>query len=446
MSVSSPQQPAPANPAARPNGAGPKGASQQPNAPNSLAHDSSPQQSAPAAQPDYSGVAGWNGAGQPVDSSGNVIAGGPMLNSAPAGVTPTMAPPPAQPQAQPTQYAGTTMPARAPANSQTFDPNNPPYTSMPYADVLHSLNLSGVPGLVGGDALRQAQLQQQNAAYNQATAYLDPQFANEQRDLQTQLVNQGIPQGSEAWNRAMDEFNRTKTFAYNQAEQGAVGQGNALENQLFGQGLAANQNAYGQALNSGQFTNSAEAQLAQQILGSNALSNSMQDQNFNHSMAMRNQDINELLLQQQNPLTTLNELLSGNSVQSPNFAQTPNSNVGGTDIASIINAYMGQQNNAYNAQMGGYNSGLSGLGMLGAAALMAPSGGFLTTLLSDERAKTDIKKVGETDEGVPIHTYRYKGSPTTQMGVLAQELRKFKPDAVAQRPDGLLAVDYRKVT
>lgn len=64
--------------------------------------------------------------------------------------------------------------------------------------------------------------------------------------------------------------------------------------------------------------------------------------------------------------------------------------------------------------------------------------------LSDRRAKEDIKRVGKTDDGLNIYTYKYKGLPTTEMGVMAQEVQKKNPNAVG-RMGGLLAVDYSKV-
>lgn len=72
---------------------------------------------------------------------------------------------------------------------------------------------------------------------------------------------------------------------------------------------------------------------------------------------------------------------------------------------------------------------LGGLGLLG------------YSILSDIRAKEDIKRVGETDEGLGVYTYRYKGSPVTQMGVMAQEVEQVRPEAVTQ-VGGLKAVNY----
>jgi hypothetical protein len=64
---------------------------------------------------------------------------------------------------------------------------------------------------------------------------------------------------------------------------------------------------------------------------------------------------------------------------------------------------------------------------------------------SDRRLKEDIKKVGKTDDGLNVYTYKYKGLPSkTFMGVMAQDVQKRNPDAVESR-GGLLAVDYSKV-
>jgi len=65
-------------------------------------------------------------------------------------------------------------------------------------------------------------------------------------------------------------------------------------------------------------------------------------------------------------------------------------------------------------------------------------------LFSDRRLKENIKKVGKTDDGLNVYTYKYKGLPTTHMGVMAQEVRKKTPGAVG-KIGGLLAVDYSKV-
>lgn len=77
-------------------------------------------------------------------------------------------------------------------------------------------------------------------------------------------------------------------------------------------------------------------------------------------------------------------------------------------------------------------------GILGAGLQMLP-------FLSDRRVKEDIRRVGETDGGLPIYTYRYKGGDTYHMGVMAQDVEAVNPDAVADLPNGLKAVYYQEV-
>lgn len=83
------------------------------------------------------------------------------------------------------------------------------------------------------------------------------------------------------------------------------------------------------------------------------------------------------------------------------------------------------------------NSFWSGLMGLGSAAM--------PFLMSDERTKEDIERVGETDGGSPIYKYRYKWGGPMMFGVLAQEEEENNPDAVVTLPSGLKAVNYEMV-
>ena len=72
--------------------------------------------------------------------------------------------------------------------------------------------------------------------------------------------------------------------------------------------------------------------------------------------------------------------------------------------------------------------------------------GFLGAL-SDRRAKKDIKRVGKTDDGMPIYKFKYKGdsSGLTHMGLMAQDVEKEKPEAVGLA-GGYKTVDYDRAT
>lgn len=71
-------------------------------------------------------------------------------------------------------------------------------------------------------------------------------------------------------------------------------------------------------------------------------------------------------------------------------------------------------------------------------------------LVSDERLKTDIKKVGKMHKsrgGLPVYTYRYVDDPPNvrRMGVMAQEVAKKRPDALGPIVENFMTVDYRRL-
>lgn len=79
--------------------------------------------------------------------------------------------------------------------------------------------------------------QYQDAVYNQLTSRLDPQYAQQQGQLQAQLANQGITPGSAAWNTQMDQFGRNRNDAYSQASNQAVTTGLQARNQLVNEAM-----------------------------------------------------------------------------------------------------------------------------------------------------------------------------------------------------------------
>lgn len=125
-----------------------------------------------------------------------------------------------------------------------------------------------------------------------------------------------------------------------------------------------------------------------------------------------------------------------------NNLQTQSAFTGGLGAASGVAASAG---NAYGnifgqdmaaAKYGAENSTGAALGQLAGMGMSAMA-------LSDRRLKTDIKRVGYTDSGLPIYTYKYIWNPdTTFMGVMADELEKVMPEAVAYDSDGYRMVNY----
>ena len=145
----------------------------------------------------------------------------------------------------------------------------------------------------------------------------------------------------------------------------------------------------------------------------------------------RGQASQELLTEDNQRINQISALLGGGQVSMPNFMT--GANVGAiptTDNASIIG-------NSDNAKMAAWQANQAAMG-----SMLGGLGGLFT--LSDERAKTDTDKIGETDDGMGIYSYRYKGQPQKQIGLMAQEVQKKKPQAVRKGADGLLRVNYEK--
>lgn len=148
----------------------------------------------------------------------------------------------------------------------------------------------------------------------------------------------------------------------------------------------------------------------------------------------RNQAVSEALLARNQPLNEIAALASGSQIAMPSFAGTPQTGVAGTDVAGITANANNAAQNSYNQQMGQWNSTAGGLFGLGANALLA---------FSDKRLKTDIKDTGEKVAGVPVKTWRWKGSNQNETGVMAQELEKKHPQLVDNsHPSGYKRVDY----
>ena len=71
-------------------------------------------------------------------------------------------------------------------------------------------------------------------------------------------------------------------------------------------------------------------------------------------------------------------------------------------------------------------------------------GSGLGSAFSDERLKTNIKRIGTHPVGVGIYEYDYIWGGGKQVGVMAQELEKVRPDAVFE-VNGFKAVNYDRI-
>jgi hypothetical protein len=250
-------------------------------------------------------------------------------------------------------------------------------------------------------------------------ARLEPQISRNRVSTETQLINQGLRPGSEAYNNAATLLGQQE----NDLRTQAVLQGLGLD-------MSANAQGYGQAVTAGQFGNQAQGQNFQQGLAGQTLTNQAQAQNFGqgniqqqlynqaqgqnfgqgttaqntanqaagqnytqnyNTIAQNNaaqqqqfaqntqraafenqarqQALAEAIQQRQMPINEIAALMSGSQIQNPVFQPFTGANVAAAPIAQTMqNAYAGQMN-AYNQDVASNNATMGGLFDLGKAAL-----------------------------------------------------------------------------
>jgi hypothetical protein len=129
---------------------------------------------------------------------------------------------------------------------------------------------------------------------------------------------------------------------------------------------------------------------------------------------------------------TLQQSLAGQNAFSS--AMSAGGNMAGSAAAGYGNIF---NENMASANYQNQNSIGSSLGQIAGMAMGLQ--------MSDRRLKTNIKSIGKTHSGLPIYTYKYKGTNAPQVGVMADEVEKKIPSAVHTTPSGYKAVDYSKV-
>lgn len=262
--------------------------------------------------------------------------------------------------------------------------------------------------------------------------------------LRTTLAQKGIKEGSAAWNSEMERMGRQNTDA-RLATMLASGQeqsrmvGLARDAATFGNSsLLAQMGAENAARLSGaQFGNDARATQGQFGLAAQQAQNNAALTGANFNNAARSQGMQEMFALRNQPINEITALLSGTQVNAPGqmSSATPTTGVAGTDVAGI-------RQQGYQNQLNAYQSGMGGLFGLGGSLLGAAgnAGGF-GALFSDARLKEDIRRVGQTDGGVPLYSYRYVWGGPVQIGVMAHDV----PEAATLHESGYLMVDYGKV-
>lgn len=158
-------------------------------------------------------------------------------------------------------------------------------------------------------------------------ARMNPQFQRDEEALRTRLINQGIGQGSQAYQREMESFNQARNDARTQA---------ILSGQQFG---------------------NAELESA---------------------LRRRNQGIQEYTTQRNAPLNEYIGLTSGVQVQNPQFSSQSYGGAQPVDYTGLVNNQYQSQLGQYNAKVANRNANIGALGsLLGTAGSFAGGSGSL---------------------------------------------------------------------
>ena len=242
------------------------------------------------------------------------------------------------------------------------------------------LDLSSLGALGTGDDARNQAIE---SAYGQATSRLDPQWNKRGDALRTQLLNQGLSEGSEAYKSAMQDFGQQRNDAYTSALASAIGQGTAAGDSVFRNNMASRQQALSEILRG----------RSQPLMEAQALQGFLTQPGF----------------------------MGASAGQAPNLLGAAQGQYG-ADLSSW------QASNQATADLWG---GLLNAGM-----------GLYSLAGSDERFKKDIVRLDEeAAPGVPFATWEYLSEPGRRYrGVVAQDVQRHYPHLVVTSPDGYLFV------
>lgn len=257
--------------------------------------------------------------------------------------------------------------------------------------------------------------------YSQTTTFTPEQQAifDASQQAETNLAELASQQSGFLQDYMAEPFQYTnqdaETWAYDLASPRILeqqGQNETqLRNRLINSGIRPGTDAWDTEMT--RLTNANTDQL-------NQLALTGRQQGFGEALATRNQPINEITA-----------LLSNSQVSNPAqmSGPTPQTQVGGVDYSGLVQQNYQNKMNAYNTKMGGL------FGLAGTGAQIA--------MMSDVRLKTDINRVGELDNGLPVYSYRYKSGGPIHIGVMAQDVEKVNPGAVTEI-EGFKAVNYAK--
>jgi len=256
------------------------------------------------------------------------------------------------------------------ANLQAFNQNISTDAALPSA-----LSTEGLTALQSDPEAFRSGIEQ--TLFNRQLGLLQPEFTRQREQLETNLVNRGIPITSDPYNQAVNRLETQQgeqlqrlaqqaTLAAGQESDRLVNQARQNRAMEFGEraatgefGLARQQQAFGQDAANVQLQNAArQQQIADQLL-SNQIAQQQRRREIAERNALRGQNFNELAA-----------LLGGPQIQQASFFAP-----GAIDTQGAFAAQQAAQQNAFNQAMANRQANLGGLfglaGNLGSAYLLS---------------------------------------------------------------------------
>ena len=271
--------------------------------------------------------------------------------------------------------------------------------------------------------------------YDRSYNRLRPELDKQKSQLDTQLVNRGIPIGAQASNSAYGEYNRNLGNVLNDLTLGADQAGRQEHQRLFGnefskEGLREQmrQAQFGEDLSLAQFRDAQRSNL------------------FGQGLSLRQQLGQEKQIERQTPFSEIAAVLSGAPMPGmPQFTPFSQGHIAAPDYMGAATGIYGAEANAAAQRAAGKGSSLSGLGSLAGNLFGGGGGGGagkgMMSFLSDDRVKENIKEIGKVGKNT-IYEYNFVDTPNMkEKGFLASEIEEMFPDAIKYK-DGLRYVNY----
>lgn len=221
-----------------------------------------------------------------------------------------------------------------------------------------------------------------NAAYSASTSLIQPQWDQQNKNLDSSLRLQGLTPGTEAYDNAMQNNLRTQAQTQSQLANQAVLTGNQEANTNYASALAGyNAGNTAQEQNFGQALAGYGANTTAQQAG-----NAAQAQQYQQGMGTYQTAYQSALQNYLQPLNSMNAVLTGQQVTPPTFSNLPNStagNVAGPNLLAATSALGSWNQGLYNAQQANATSQQNGiLGLAGSVLGAAGNAGGFGNLLS----------------------------------------------------------------